>query len=94
MHVPVVAEFDYTNSGPQTLPAGETVEYEYYAPVGFKLLSWGYTTLDPSCRIRSATITPGGTEGHEERGVRFTSQVENPDTVNHHIRWTFILLKV
>ena len=94
MHIPVVVEFDHTNSGPQTLPAGETTEYEYYAPAGYKLVSWGYTTLDPSCHIRTATITPGGTEGHEDGGVRFLAQVENPDSANHVIRWTFVLLKL
>lgn len=88
--IKVDVEFDYPNSGPISVPANDGVETEYYAPEGYTLISWGYTSKAPELNINTASITPDG--GTPSVG-RFVGKMENADSVAHSFRWTYVLLK-
>lgn len=56
-YVPVVVEFDYPNSYPQSVPANDTLSYEYFPAEGWSLVSWGLTN-NPDVFVSSIGIHP------------------------------------
>lgn len=92
--IKTVLEFDYPNSGVVTVPANDEVEYEYFPPEGWAVISWGVSAAVPDLHLRNAVIGLGAPyPGGPEVG-RFIGTVVNSDSASHALRFTFVLLKL
>jgi hypothetical protein len=82
-----VLEFDYIHQK-FPIPAGQESEYEFHAPEGYTLISWGYTSFsNPDVRMIAASITPSS------EGPRFIGIVQHDGIDDTTMVWTFVLLK-
>lgn len=88
MHIEVKAEFDYRNSGPQVVAAGETKDFDYPAAEGWTAISWGFQAVHPALEFQTAGFVLG-----EDGRQHFQATVRNPSGSDKSIRWTFLLIK-
>lgn len=89
MFVPVSVEFDWINTGPQTVAAGETRDFDFPAKEGFTGLSWGFYGVHPALEFQTAGFVKG-----EDGREHFIASVRNPSATDKTVRWLFKLLKV
>lgn len=92
--IKTVLEFDYPNSGNVSVPANDEVEYEYFAPDGWAVISWGVGTAVPELYLRTALIGLGSPFPGAPQVGRFIGTIVNSDSVPHVLRFGFVLLKL
>jgi len=89
VHIPVVAELDYKNTGPQNVPANTTQEFEFPSPSGWTGISWGFTDIHPVLEFQGL-----GFQLNASGQQVFRAVVRNPSATDRPVRFTFVLLKV
>lgn len=89
MFVPVQAELDYKNTGPQNVPANSTETFTIPAPAGWTGISWGYTSVHPILEFQDC-----GFQLNESSQQVFRAVVRNPSGVDRALRFTFVLMKI
>ncbi len=89
MHIPVVVETDYKNTGPQTVLAGETKDFEFPAPEGWTCVSWGFSGVHPILEFQTL-----GLFLNDAGKQVFRATVRNPGGVERQLRFVFTLLKI
>lgn len=89
MHIPVAAEMDYKNTGPQNVPANTTQEFVFPAPAGWTAISWGFTDVHPVLEFQGL-----GLQLNELGQQVFRAVVRNPSATDRPVRFTFVLMKV
>jgi hypothetical protein len=86
-------EVEYANTGWINVPASahdDSTIYEYTAPDGYQILSWGYYSGD-SVHLSISAAMINVTDGVANS---FVGNVANSDSADHSYRWTFLLLKM
>lgn len=89
MHVPVVVEVDYKNTGPQNVVAGTTQDFEFPAPEGWTAVSWGFSTVHPILEFQTL-----GFFLNDAGKQVFRATVRNPGGVDRQFRFVFMLMKI
>jgi hypothetical protein len=89
VYVPVVIEFDYVNTGPQTVTANTTRDFEFPAREGWTCVSWGWFGAHPALEFQTAGLVKG-----EDGRERFVATVRNSSATDRTVRWLFKLMRV
>lgn len=88
MEIPITVEFDYKNSGPQVVAAGETKDFDFPAPEGWTGISWGFQAVHPILEFQDIGYVKNG-DGRQH----FRATVRNPSGTDRSVRFTFLLIK-
>lgn len=89
MDIPIRVEFDWINTGPQTVTAGTTRDFEYPAREGWTGVSWGWFGAHPTLEFQTVGYVKG-----EDGREKFVATVRNGSATDRTVRWLFKLMKV
>jgi len=88
VEIPITVEFDYKNSGPQVVLAGETKDFDFPQIEGWTGISWGFQAVHPILEWQTAGYVLGA-DGRQH----FQATVRNPSVTDRSVRFTFLLIK-